>query len=255
MMLCKVGSIEDVKKYHLKWLAQKKIDGVRCWASIGNEGVKLTGRSGSDYTSKFPEIVDELKTLNFRGVLDGEIVCDDFDKTASRVHTENKLKSSLLVKEYPAKLWIFDIVPNEANKGVIYSKRLEILTQMALGFKNYLKLIGTTNDLISLWERAKNDNWEGIIIKNPFSVYEHKRSGNCLKIKYIKSRDVKVESYEINPAGIKINGEGITCQISGEKSKDVKKLFDETGSAVIEVNYLNVTESGALRMPVFKCLK
>lgn len=254
MMLCEKGKESDVSKYHLKWIAQKKLDGVRCIAYCGSE-ITLIGRSGSNYTSKFPEIVNDLK--GFNGVLDGEIMCETFDKTASRVHTENKLKSKLLVDEYPAVFNVFDIL-NDGKmdfKDDMLITRLKILQEIGFVGKKSVKVVDYTPDLIKLWETAKTENWEGIIIKNPKSKYEERRSFNWLKIKYIKSRDILVKSYEINPAGIRIEEGNIACQISGHNGQEVKKLIDETGSCLIEINYLNETTSGKLRMPVFKTIK
>ncbi len=249
-MLCKVGSELDIKNRHLKWFGQRKIDGVRCLAISFNGNVVLKGRSGSDYTKKFPEIVEELK--NYSGSFDGEIVCDTFEHTESRVHTENPLKSKLLVNEYPAKLVVFDTL-----EPLPYYKRLEILKNKNL--KGCVELVETTTDLIGLWEKAKKENWEGIVIKNPESEYAgycKVRSSNWLKIKYIKSRDILVSKYEINPAGIRVeDNQGIACQISGFQHKEVLDKIKETGSCLIEVNYLNETASGLLRMPTFKCMK
>ena len=108
MMLCKSGKVNDVKKYHLKgWIAQEKKDGVRVMA-ICDEQVRLIGRSGNEYTNKFPEIAVEMTGL--KCVLDGEICCDTFEHTSSRVHTENKLKSKMLITTYPAIFYVFDII-------------------------------------------------------------------------------------------------------------------------------------------------
>jgi bifunctional non-homologous end joining protein LigD len=249
-MLCRVGSELDIKNKHLKWFGQRKIDGVRCLAVCNNGFVVLKGRNGTDYTDKFPEIVEELK--NYSGGFDGEIVCDTFEHTGSRVHTQNKLKSKLLAKEYPARFVVFDILENKP-----YKERLEILKNKNL--RGCVEMIETTNDLIGLWEKAKKENWEGIVIKNPDSDYAgycKVRTTNWLKIKYIKSRDILVSKYEINPAGIRVESDvGIALQISGFQHKEVLKEIQETGSCLIEVNYLNETSSGALRMPTFKCKK
>jgi ATP-dependent DNA ligase len=252
LSLCETGSEADVKKYHLNWFGNKKIDGCRCLAICENGNVKLVGRSGTDYTNKFLEVVEELK--EFKGIFDAEIVCEDFDKTASRVHTENKLKSSLLAKEYPAKLMIFDVLNwlGTDLRGEKLSKRVEILTKIGVETKKHIEIVNYTKDLINLWASALKEGWEGIIIKSPESSYIPKRTHSWLKIKCLKHKDIDFTSYEINPAGIKlISGIGVVCQCSGSQSLAVKKLIDEKGVASVEVRYLNETSSGALRMPTF----
>lgn len=252
MMLCETGSEKDLDKC---WIANRKFDGCRCLAFC-DEQVNLIGRNGTNYTSKFPEIVNELK--GFRGIFDGEICCDTFEHTSSRVHTENKLKLRLLEKQYPATYHIFDVLKLDivdlTNDTLI--KRVEILAEMPLISKKYLKLVENYTNLKSLWETAKNENWEGIIIKNPNSRYEKRRSRNWLKIKYIKSKDIIFNKFEQNTAGVRIESDcGIAIQVSGSNSYAVKDKILKEGSALIEVNYLNETGSGLLRMPTFKTLK
>lgn len=246
MMLCKSGNEVDVLKHDKKWVAQRKIDGCRCLAICFDGNVSLKGRGGTDYTKKFPEIVEDLKGLN--GSFDAEVVCDTFEHTASRVHTENSLKLKLLAQEYPAKLIVFDIIEDKP-----YIERLEMLKRIQ--FKGSIELIETTTDLIGLWNKAKNLGWEGIVIKNPLSKYEAKRSPNWLKIKNVKSKDIVFTNYEVNNAGIKITNGDTTIQVSGSNSISVRNELDKRGEVLVEVEYLNETDSSKLRMPVFKCLK
>ena len=247
-MLISKGSEKDIEKYHLKWIGQRKWDGVLAVAMCDDE-VRLKGRNGTDLTKKFPEIVEELK--KFKGIFIGELVCDKFKHIQSRVKTENKLKSKLLIKQYPAKFVIFDIVNNKNYLG-----RLQDLRDIfSCDLKN-IELIKSDVDLVGLWEKAKKGNWEGIVIKNPHKKYENKRVKHQLKIKYVKSKDIVFNDYEVNPAGIKcLSQEGFKVQVSGSNAVDVKKQIDETGSCCIEVEYLNLETSGKLRHPVFKCKK
>jgi ATP-dependent DNA ligase len=243
MMLCKVGSEKDIISKHLKWIGERKIDGVRCLA-VCDEQVKLVGRNGTDYTSKFPEIAGALKV---KGIFDGEIVCDTFEHTISRVHTDNKLKSKLLREKYPATFYVFDM---PSDKPLIERKKL---LKMANIENEGVKLVEMSIDLVALWERAKQEKWEGIIIKNPISSYVAKRSINWLKVKLNYFKDIEFSKYSINPAGIRLEGD-VFVQCSGSQSEAVRKQIDEKGLAVCEIKYLNLTDSGATRMPTFSKL-
>ncbi len=118
------------------------------------------------------------------------------------------------------------------------------------------ELVKSTIDLIGLWEKAKSEDWEGIVIKNPNGVYEMKRSWNVLKIKCEKHKDIDFVSYEINNAGIRCESEdGIAIQITGSNSIPVKSAIDELGKCRVEVKYLNETKNKKLRMPVFSKIK
>ena len=240
-MLCKVGSEKDVEMKHLKWLGSHKIDGCRCLAHCDEE-IKLLGRNGTDYTNKFPEIVEELKTLG-KGIFDGEVVCDNFDKTASRVHTDNKLKSKLLSEQYPATLWIFDFVCPE-----ILSERLKKIEKINGRFVKYLE---HTTDLIGLFEKAKKEDWEGIVLKNPNSFYSDKRSNDWLKVKLQIERFISFNQFELNNAGVKITDGFHTIQVSGSESKSVVQMIKNTGSCECEVRGMSVLPSGHIRQPVF----
>ena len=251
-MLLKTGKENDLKKHHLKWIGQRKFDGCRAVVFCMGSEVRIKGRSGSDYTNKFPEIVNELKELNLNCILDGELICNTFDEVASRVHTENKLKSKLLVDKYPAKLMVFDLICNK-----IYLGRLQELRDRFdfSGTKN-IEIVESHIDLIKLWERAKSENWEGIVIKNPNAYYERKRSFNTLKIKFEKFKDIDFVSYDVNSAGIRCESEdGIAIQITGSNSIPVKSAIDDLGKCKVEVKYLNETKNKKLRMPVFSKIK
>lgn len=255
MMLCQVGSIEDIKKYHLKgYIAQEKKDGCRCLAICSGEFVTLKGRTGTDYTSKFPEVVEELK--GFVGVLDGEIMCDTFEHTSSRVHTENKLKGRLLAEQYPSKLSVFDLIEvnNQDIRHLPQLERLKLLWK-CLQDKRYVVKLPFSYDLVDMWEKAVKNAWEGIIIKNLNGKYEEKRSWNWIKIKKEVTRDILVDKYTLNSAGIRAEGEGLAVQITGSNSQIVKNKIDTTGSCKIEVKGLEITENNKIRQIVFKDIK
>lgn len=255
MMLCRDGDCSLVESKNRNWLGSRKFDGVRCIA-ICDGNVKLVGRNGTDYTLKFPEVVDSLKS--FSGVIDGEVVCcDNFQYTQSRILTDNKLKQKLLVKRYPANYYVFDILNFKGVdlKNKILAERYTLLRGIKFG--SSVCIVENDSDLVSLFEKAKKCNWEGIIIKNPNSKYrEGYRSPDWLKIKLKKSKDIKFVKFERNPAGIRVEDkEGISIQITGKNSDVVEKKFKEKGYAVIEVEFLEEFASGKLRQPVFKCLK
>jgi len=246
LMLCEVGSVKDIERLNGKWVGQRKIDGVRCIAVIKDNCVRLLGRNGTDYTNKFREIVEDFKSFA-DGIYDGEVVCDTFNHTSSRVHNQNTLKAKLLEKQYPATFWLFDKIMNLTN--------IERLNEIRGINKEHIKTLCFQYDLIGLWKEAEVENWEGIIIKNPNSFYQNKRSHDWLKIKRNKFKDIQFNSYSVNPAGIRLeNQDGVAVQVSGSQSVAVKEMLDNTGSCVCEIKYLEQLESGAYRMPTFSKL-
>jgi len=257
MQLCKRGTEKDIQKFHLKYLGSRKYDGVRVLA-IADEQVKLIGRNNGDYTKQFQEVVNDLKEIGFKGIIDGEICCDTFNHTLSRNHTQNKLKLKILERTYPAIFYVFDVLNLNGldlrQKPLL--ERLEILSEVGLNSTKSIKIVENTIDLINLFERAKKEKFEGIIIKNPISKYTNDRSWNWLKIKLEKTKDLDFTSYSVNPAGVRVEtNEGIAIQVTGSNSQIVRKLIDETGSARLEVKYLEETINKKLRQVVFKDFK
>ena len=249
-MLISKGEIEDIRKYHLKWIAQRKFDGVLCVCCNGI----LKGRNGTDLTKRFPHIANEMS--NFKGVFVGELICDSFKHTCQRAKTENQLKSRLLCEEYPAKFMLFDCISKEPY-CIRYDNLVKEYIKNCERINPYLDVVQGTTDLVGLWERAKAENWEGIVIKNPYGLYEDKRTKTQLKVKFVKSKDIVFDRFEVNNAGIKLFSQDkeVKIQCSGSNSIGVKHKIENTGSCLIEVEYLNETESGKLRMPVFKVMK
>lgn len=255
MMLCRNGSINDIKTK--KWIGSRKFDGIRCLATCDGKNVGLVGRSGNNYTWKFPEVVEALK--GFNGILDGEIVCcDNFQSTQSRTLTDDKLRQKILAKKFPATYNVFDIIRfNEKDtRKMPLIERLHLL-EVVLKKNKTINLVENTSDLNYIINKAIENRWEGIIIKNPLSDYkENHRSPNWLKIKLKKSKDIKFIKFEENPAGIRVEDKnGIAIQCAGINGKVVKEEFQKKGYAIIEVEFLEEFESGSLRQPVFKELK
>ena len=249
-MLCKKGNLKDIEKYNLKWCSERKYDGIRCIAIINNGEVTLNSRSGRKINNQFLEIVDDLKKIEGNHILDGEICCETFSITQSRNQTENKLKTKLLRKKYPANYYVFDYV---CNKTLFWRGReLSYKIFQRYNFE-FVNRVTSSTDLKEMWEKAERENWEGIIIKDLDSYYKNDRSSKWKKIKRIKCEDIKVTSYSVNPAGVRCETDkGIAVQVSGSSSLSVKNDIDKKGYCLIEINFLNKTKQNKYRQPTFK---
>ncbi|OQW49331.1 MAG: hypothetical protein A4S09_12510 [Proteobacteria bacterium SG_bin7] len=56
------------------WIFEPKLDGLRAIAEVEGKRVHLYSRSGLPFEKKFPQVVDELGTLNLNAVFDGDIL-------------------------------------------------------------------------------------------------------------------------------------------------------------------------------------
>ena len=257
LMLCESIKEAEVNNYS-EWYFQDKKDGCRILIKCNGEEVNIIGRSGINYNKQFADLVKVFQELKLNAVFDGEVICGgDFSKTESRIHTDNQFKLDLLIKEYPAKVYIFDLI--ELNNTSFANKKLKERLEV-------LKALNISNSLISIVEcildkqKAINDKiGEGLVIKNPDSVYEFKRSKNWVKLKWTKSKDITFNKFSKNPAGIRCEEsqeiKDIAVQVSGKQSEVAESYFELYGYCIVECNYLEITKAGKLRQPTTKAVK
>ena len=201
------------KKLNGKKSLEVKLDGVRAVTVIYPSGkIDMFSRNGKELNN-FNHIKDEIsKTFNISSikealVLDGEIVSDDFQTLMKQIHRK---KSS---QNKDAKLFLFDLLPLEYFKKGIYEKsyfsRIEELKKIHERFfiqSHVINIIDSVNvDLdtekgeIEFKNFNKNsiiNGYEGIMIKDPESFYECKRSTTWLKSKPFIEISLEVKDYE-----------------------------------------------------------
>ena len=201
------------KKLNGKKSLEVKLDGVRAVTVIYPTGkIDMFSRNGKELNN-FNHIKDEIsKTFNISSikealVLDGEIVSDDFQTLMKQIHRK---KSS---QNKDAKLFLFDLLPLEYFKKGIYEKsyfsRIEELKKIHERFfiqSHVINIIDSVNvDLdtekgeIEFKNFNKNSiihGYEGIMIKDPESFYECKRSTTWLKSKPFIEISLEVKDYE-----------------------------------------------------------
>jgi DNA ligase-1 len=201
------------KKLNGKKSLEVKLDGVRAVTVIYPSGkIDMFSRNGKELNN-FNHIKDEIsKTFNISSikealVLDGEIVSDDFQTLMKQIHRKNSSQNK------DAKLFLFDLLPLEYFKKGIYEKsyfsRIEELKKIHERFfiqSHVINIIDSVNvDLdtekgeIEFKNFNKNsiiNGYEGIMIKDPESFYECKRSTTWLKSKPFIEISLEVKDYE-----------------------------------------------------------
>jgi hypothetical protein len=105
-----------------------------------------------------------------------------------------------------------------------------------------------------LWDKITAEDLEGVVIKNPNSVYEiGKRSNNWIKLKNYKVCEVLVTKTELNEKGVKIygettlNGTRTICPLLVEAQ--LSGIFDTRGGDIVKIKYLEITSQGKLTQP------
>ena len=280
------------KKLNGKKSLEVKLDGVRAVTVIYPTGkIDMFSRNGKELNN-FNHIKDEIsKTFNISSinealVLDGEIVSDDFQTLMKQIHRK---KSS---QNKDAKLFLFDLLPLEYFKKGIYEKsyfsRIEQLKKINERFfvqSQIINIIDSVNvDLdtekgeIEFKNFNKNsiiNGYEGIMIKDPESFYECKRSTTWLKSKPFIEISLEVKDYEEGTGRNKgklgaIIAEGIdedknfkTNVGSGFTDLQRKEFWEEKDKLIgqiIEIRADSISksqdgENWSLRFPRFKSFR
>ena len=201
------------KKLTGKKYLEVKLDGVRAVTIIyPSRIIDIFSRNGKELNN-FDHLKNEiLKCLDFSTlkkpmVLDGEIVSKNFQELMKQIHRKN------FSQNVDASLFLFDILPLENFKKGIYEstlqKRISDLQKIYDSFfvkSEKIKLINSKLvDLETLEgkEEFKKFNelsiikgFEGIMIKDPMSFYECKRSTSWLKSKPFIEISLEVKNYE-----------------------------------------------------------
>jgi DNA ligase-1 len=208
---------QDVENHKKKLIGKKileiKLDGVRAISILYPSGkVDIFSRNGKELHN-FDHLKDILKEsikdkrIKAPTVLDGEIISDNFQNLMKQIHRKITIQNS------DASLYLFDILPFEDfEKGfykVSYSQRSEELIEWYNSFivdKKKIQIIDKKSvnlDNVNGKEIFKQFNkdsiikgYEGIMIKDPDSFYECKRSTTWLKSKPFIEISLKVTDFE-----------------------------------------------------------
>ena len=201
------------KKLTGKKFLEIKLDGVRAITIIyPSQTIDIFSRNGKELNN-FDHLKDEIiKCLNFNElnkpiVLDGEIISKNFQELMKQIHRKNSTQNT------DASLFLFDTLPLEDFKKGIYESTLEKrmfdlkeIYQKYLSKSEKIKLIDSKLvdlDTLEGKEEFKKFNelsivegYEGIMIKDPKSFYESKRSTSWLKSKPFIEISLEVKNYE-----------------------------------------------------------
>jgi bifunctional non-homologous end joining protein LigD len=165
------------------WIYERKLDGIRCLAIRGDNGVKLFSRNDLSQNARYPELVDALNAETQHDfVVDGEVVAFTGSRTDFGKLTRRHRLGPDKVKVF---YYLFDIVylngfdttqlPQRARKAVLRN---------ALSFHGNVRYTPHRNkDGEAFYRHACAHQWEGLIAKRASAPYIHGRSKDWLKFK------------------------------------------------------------------------
>ena len=254
-----------------QWLASAKLDGVRC-LYLPNKG--LTSRSlklryvGFEIIEQACKLMCDTNNLSF---LDGELYIRDekFDVISGIVRSMNNIDRAAKAR---VEFHIFAFGSN-SEPAMPADRMVALLAEMMIDCANiiwvYQKLIPNTPTAVqaeSELVKSSGRSNEGIMLRNPSSVYAGVRSNNLLKVKnFVKSTFVIVGftkgtgKYANSLGNLLIRGmpdQVVVNSKVGTGFSDLQRSNIWTNQSNylgkdIEVIYLGVTPGGSLRHPVF----
>ena len=188
-----------------EWLFEIKYDGVRVLAERAGKRVRLYGRSGQDFTGRYPEIVEALAALPVaRFVLDGEVVAFDehgrssFQRLQGRMGLSQAGDVAVGRRQVPVSAAFFDCLELDGYdlRDVPLRERkqlLELLIPRGHGVLAYSAHVEERGE--EFFHACDARHLEGIIAKKADGPYRSGRSRDWLKIKCQRRQEVVIGGY------------------------------------------------------------
>jgi len=193
-----------------------KYDGIRVQAHITKDDVKLYSRRLEDLTKNFPDIASSLKDAmkGKEAIVEGECVPVDTDggkmlPFQEVTHRRRKHGMEDAVKEYPVKIFLFDILQTNGEDTTLlpYTKRRDMLASAFNGHERItmsnMRMVSSTEEAESFFNEALSAGCEGIMAKSvsDASIYRAGSRG-FLWIKYKKDyHSETIDTYDLAVVG------------------------------------------------------
>lgn len=271
-----------------EFIYECKFDGIRCLVYIEENKTDLRNKRNLSLNKNFPELISIHKQGKVKCILDGEVYIfnngkTDFFHIQKRALLQDPFKISLHSKSYPAYFTAFDILYYREHfvTDLSLMKRKELL-QKAIKEQGNLSISRYTDFGLELFEKTKALGLEGIVAKRKDSLYHcGKRTKDWIKCKHLLDEDFIICGYIPKENGIyslilaqySANdipvykghvtlGVSINYLLENTKQSNTS-LFSNipkgnedaiwiTPPLVGCVKFMEYTENGHLRQPVFK---
>jgi bifunctional non-homologous end joining protein LigD len=272
------------------WFFEIKWDGYRAIAEVNGSKVSIYSRNLISFNDRYGEVVDALKGLGMKAVLDGEIVAVDDNGVASFQLLQQHLKTGEGTLVY----YVFDILYLDGYDltGLPLRRRKEILKQAlpdneVIRYSDHIEGNG-----IALYDAALDQGLEGIMAKNAESPYRiDARSKEWLKIKTHMRQEAVICGFTQTRGGRKHFGALVLGLYEGDRlvyightgggfntksledvMKQMKPLITDKmpfkakpktnmpvtwikPQLVCEISFQEWTEGGHMRQPIFQGMR
>ena len=246
--------------------AQPKLDGIRCIAIIEMGVATLWTRTRKPITG-VPHIIRALEhrfphydgdTAESRTILDGELYNHSYKNRFEEIVSFVKQvtpKEGHEVVEYH----IYDMVDD-----VMFGERIDNINHGEL--VHPLVVVKTTytlnvEQLMEQFDEDRNAGYEGTMVRNVDSLYEHKRSYNLQKIKEFDDAEFKITGVKAGRGRMaecaiftctNANGDLFDCKMEGSLNvlKEILKNPRNVIGKMLTVRYQGFTNGKMPRFPI-----
>ena len=202
----KTGKERGRKKY-IKYpcIAQRKFDGVRCFASVNKNGdAVLESRKGKQFPH-MDHLCEQIKAIctGRNLIVDGELYSDEisFQRLVGLVKRKT-LSDGDIEEMTKIKIRVYDCVPR-GDLSASFQKRYQYISSLIvpLNLSNVVMVenfdVASEKEIQSLHDQFVQEGFEGIILRNLNGPYAlNKRSNDLQKHKSFQDSEFKVVGYE-----------------------------------------------------------
>lgn len=263
---------------------QPKVDGIRILAHKQGDKVELYTRHGNIWTTKFPEVVEAVRTLDEDTcILDGEAVVfrggrQSFDDVMVRARLTNPYKINAGVLTHPVTYVVWDVLQTgiQDHTRLPLRARMEILDQTVGRTATLLPTFTIVGSGTELHEKMKEMDWEGTCAKHVDSPYRlnERHPTDWVKIKLWKTMDTCILAWRQQPrfgilvgarfqSGLKalawvengfsdVEKQAFKRIARGITLREEKSIYWIEMGIVARVKYLERTERHTLRLATFE---
>ena len=168
--------------------AEHKLDGIRAQIHKSGNRLAIYTRTMDRTEESFPDVVQAIARLPGDFLLDGEIVPFKEGRVLPFAHIQKRLGRKKLdsetLKENPAAFIPFDLLYRDGELLIDCPLRIrrERLTRLVQGTE--IVEVSSAEQIIAAFELARESRNEGIVLKDPDSIYSPGRRGQAwLKLK------------------------------------------------------------------------
>jgi bifunctional non-homologous end joining protein LigD len=182
--------------YEIKW------DGVRAIAFSEPGRLRFQARSGTDITSRYPELSRLNRALSSHAaILDGEVVAfgedgrPSFEALQRRMHVTAESSVRRLAKALPVTYMIFDLLWLDGHSVMprTYAERRELLAGLELDGERWQAPAHVVGNGAQVLGVSAEQGLEGVIAKRLDCPYEPgRRSNGWVKIKNVQREELLI---------------------------------------------------------------